>query len=123
MEECYEKLKNGYDESADWSDLDTRLIYNSQSFEVAAGAGDRHTNAQSAQNQPWMHSQQSQPPLEMSPSHFLPSPNWNPADRDAGTGGGAGGERLPHTQLPYPQDDVMYDPKRLSKYNSEITGE
>ena len=119
MEECYEKLKNGYDESADLSDLDTRLIaYNSQTFDVAAG--ERHTNAQSGQNQPWMQSQPSQPPLEMSPSHFLP---WSP-DRDGSGAGGEGGGQ-PHPQLPYPEDDKMYfDSKRLGKYKSvEIPGE
>lgn len=93
VEECYERLKNGFDESADMSDFDS-LLYHSQSFE-----GDRLTNAQtlpeagratSAQDQPWGHAQVTKIfSQEMSPSHFHGA-DWQ-------------------QQLPYPPDDSSYD--------------
>lgn len=80
MEECYEKLKNGYDESADFMDSDSNL-YNSQVFE---GQGHAKTNAPS-QDAPWGSQGL---PLEIPPGHFRAAPGYPP-----------------ESSLPYPQDD------------------
>lgn len=96
VEECYEKLKNGYDESADMSDFDGSLLYVSD--------GDRHTNAQTipegrslSSEQPWAPPPQPQGtqnyPQEISPSHFHAAPNWHGTERQ-------------QQQLPYPTDDT-----------------
>lgn len=87
VEECYERLKNGFDESADMSDVDS-LVYNSQIFD-----GDR-TNAHEGRtlsSQDQLRATQNFP-HEMSPSHFHAA-GWH-------------SERQQQEQeLPYPSDD------------------
>lgn len=98
VEECYERLKNGFDESADMSDFDS-LVYNSQIFD-----GDKSTNAHegrslSTQDQPWPTQG-----YEMSPSHFHAS-GWQPDTQQ-------------QQELPYPADD----PYDLSRPAPDIQG-
>lgn len=93
VEECYERLKNGFDESADMSDSDS-LVYNSQIFD-----GDR-TNAREghtlSSEQLWATQNL---PHEMSPSHFH-SASWHSEQQEQ--------------ELPYPSDD-LYDISRSTK--------
>ena len=94
VEECYEKLKNGYDESTDMSDFDGSLLY----------SDDRFTNAQpvpEGRDHLWSQTQ----PHEMSPSHFQAAPSWQAE------------QPQPQKQLPYPTDDP-YDKARLANHQA-----
>ena len=112
VEECYEKLKNGYDDSADMSDFDGSLLY--------VPEGDRMTNAQTLtnqQDQAWLSSQAQQYPQEMSPSHFHAAPSLTATTATTAAAATTTTDRHQQQQLPYPADDFI-PPSSDGFYNS-----